>query len=165
MRILLLIFLAIPLISFQLPRNEYTIVGTWELNQVTLNGDTIFNRGNFDYTLNHNFESNKKWISTREDSSVVYDQAKANFEKFKNLRIEFLIDSTFKMTKVRSGGGVNLEEMDFGTYELKNDTLRMTNHSRRDYKMMFIVDLKNEIIFQKDGVPNHMVFQEYKKKN
>lgn len=161
MKKLLLIILLPPLLSFILKVDNNELIGTWELNQITLNKDTIFYREQFEYTLKHNFELNKNWITNNEDSLSVTKRAKQGFQNSMSIKMEFLTDSTFKMTKVRSGGRISPDEIDYGKYEIIKDTLLMTNQTRRDYKMMFIIDLENKKIFQKDGVPNHMVYQEY----
>jgi len=165
MKKLILIILTLPLLSFVLNIDDKVILGTWELNQITLNKDTIFYRGQFEYTLKHNFELNKNWITNHEDSLIVIKRAEQGFHNSNSIHMEFLTDSTFKMTKIRSGGRINPDEFDFGTYEITTDTLLMTNQSRQDYKMMLKIDLENGRIYQEDGLPNYMVYQEYLRKN
>ena len=148
----------LPLLSFVLKIDEKGIIGRWELNQISLNKDTIFYRGQFEYTLKHNFELNKNWITNLEDSLTVTKRAEQGFQNSNSIYMEFLTDSTFKMTKVRSGGRISPDEFDFGTYEIRTDTLLMTNQSRRDYRMMLKIDFENERIYQEDGLPNHMVY-------
>lgn len=163
MKKLLFIILALPLYSFLHNIHKSQLDGVWELNQIVLNNDTIFYRDQFDYTIKHNFELNKSWIANHEDSLTVIKRAEQGFQNSMSIKMEFLTDSTFKMTKIRSGGRISPEEIDYGTYEINSDTLLMTNQSRRDYKMYLIIDLENNRLFQKDGVPSHMVYQEYKR--
>lgn len=165
MKKLLFILLSCTLLSFHFIDKNNELIGTWELNHVELNNDTIFYRGKFEYTLHHNFELNKSWIKNKEDSLTVSKRAEENFQKSMSVTISFLTDSTFKMTKIRSGGRINPNEYDIGIYELKSDSLLMTNQSRRDYTMLFIIDQENKRIFQKDGIPDYMVYQEYLKTN
>jgi hypothetical protein len=158
-----LIILTIPLLSFFTKVNRDILKGTWELNQIELNDDTIFYRGIFEYTLNHNFELNKSWVKNKVDSLKVTERAESGYQNSMRIKIEFQSDSKFSMTKVRSSGRISPDQLDYGTFELKTDTLFMTNHTRNDYKMMFIVDFKNDRIYQKDGLPSYMVYQEYLK--
>lgn len=70
-------------------------MGEWELNQITLNNDTIFYRGIFEYTLYHHFELNKGWIKNKEDSLIVTKSAESGFQNSMSIKMEFTTDSTF----------------------------------------------------------------------
>lgn len=165
MKNILLILLTFPLLSFLIKDSKNALIGNWQLNQINLNSDTIFYNGNYKYTLQHIFEQNKSWILNKQDSITTSNLAEKGYKNWMSIKMEFLTDSTFKMTKVRSGGRVNLDEFDYGIYQLKNDTLQMINQSRNDYKIQFLFDKKNKKLYQKGGVPDRMIYQEYIKTN
>lgn len=135
--------------------------GSWKLRKMIVNGDTIFYRGQFNYTLRHNYKLNENWIANRTDSLTVLRRAEKGYQNLMSIKVKFLTDSTFSMTEVRGGGRIDSNKLDYGTYELHNDTLLMTNQSRRDYEMMFLVDIENKRFYQRGQLPNHKVFQEY----
>lgn len=76
-----------------------------------------------------------------------------------SIQINFIDDSNFTITKIRSGGRISENELDFGTYVRKNDTLLLTNKSRRNKETRFIID--NEGFYQQDELPNYSFSQEY----
>ncbi|MDP2175333.1 MAG: hypothetical protein Q8K70_05410 [Bacteroidota bacterium] len=156
-------FFIFPLIfiSFVHKHNENKLLGTWQLNMTVQNKDTIFLLGNEGYTLKHNYKLNHNWVKTKEDSINLNQKAHKLYNQTKGLQISFLSDSTFKMTKIRSGGIISLNENDYGIYEVKEDTLIITNQTENNKKTMFIID--DQKLFLKDESPNLSIYIEYKK--
>lgn len=153
------------LFSFNLKSKKQNIEGTWMLNVITVNADTLFYRNQLIYSLNHNYKLNPNALSNYEDSINLVNQAKNRFENLMNMTIEFSNDSIFSMTKMRSGGRLFPNEQDHGFYHIQNDSIKMINTSRNNYKMFFLLDLKNDRFFQLAGVKDYSVYQEFIRKD
>lgn len=157
------VVLSMILISSVSHKSHETIIGEWGFNVLILNGDTIFHRDNMAYSINYNLKMAHDFSNTLIDSARIIEGAKLNFETMRNVRLSFLKENQFSMTKTRSGGRIELGVFDTGVYELNQDSIFITVNARNNYEMLLLFDKFANRIFFFDGVPEHMVFTEYVK--
>ena len=161
----IIIYSILPLMSFTILSKSNSIIGSYHLNQVKLNDELIFDRNDFKYSLKRNYQLNKDYLKTNADSLHVYQTAEANYIKLNSVKLEFLSDSTFCFTKIRSGSKIFPNEKDFGVYKFKNDTILLTNTSRNNQKMMLILSENLNKLILKDSTSNIKIYQDFVKIN
>jgi len=129
--------------------------GLWRLDLVTLNGDTIFLSTDSTYSIH----SLRKPYA----SSIAIESIAHRLQGARQTSIQFLNDTSMVMTKVRSGGRDYPNELDSGRYEMRHDSVLFTIRTRSDYQFSMVHDVKRELLYLTDGLPEYMVYQAYRK--
>ena len=135
----------------------------WEINCIKINNDTAFLKTDSTFTYRHNYKLNKTYLEETHDSLKVNKIASDKFRLTKTMKIQFKTNSTFVMTKMRSGGRIFPDEIDKGTYLLYSDTLLLTIRTRNNYPMKFILNKEEEKFYFHDESNGSMVYCEYVK--
>jgi hypothetical protein len=143
-------------------KNKNWIKGKWSVDCLIKNGDTIFKRDNYNYTLQYNKILNSK-LNTDVDTIAIETMAKVSFQNTCKLFWEFR-DGTFQTAAMRSGGRGNLEDTDNGTFFCSNDSIYMTNNSRNHYKSIFLKNEKDKFLYFEDKSSSN-VYTKLKKIN
>jgi hypothetical protein len=150
------------LFSFQ--KSETTpIDGLWGMEFVVLNGDTIFSRYNFDFTLKYNLRKFSEFQISEQDSMNIIEQSQLSYSNIYDVKMFFHENKRFSMTNLRSGGIVDLDVLDTGMFEFRNDSVFISISTRNDKKMLLLMDRSEERLFVQDGFPEHMVLTKYVK--
>lgn len=158
---MILLFFVPITVSFLRVENENHVVGNWGLNVVAINSDTIFHRDNLSYSIQYNLKKASDFTFSSVDYDKIVEDTEVNFEKMKNIKLSFQLNKQIYMTKTRSGGRIDLESLDSGFYEIKQDSLFITLSSRNNYQMLLLFNKFANRIFILDGFPDHKVFTEY----
>jgi hypothetical protein len=149
--------------NFDFSKKNYLNNTIWEINYIKINNDTAFLKTDSTFTYRHNYNLNKSYLEETNDSLKVNKIANNKFRLTKTMKIEFKTNSTFVMTKMRSGGRIFPDEIDKGTYVLDSDTLMLTIRTRNNYPMKFILNKKEEKFYFYDESNGTNVYYEYVK--
>ena len=159
-----LFLLAIILCGFSSNDHNYLFNSSWTLNCIRIDNDTSFFRTDSIFTFKHNFKLNEKHLKSYEDSVRVADMASKKFHTSRSMNITFISDSTFVMTKMRSGGRIFPNELDSGNYEIRNDTVHFSLITRRNYQLVYRLNRSADILFVDEKNPlGQQVYCEYTK--
>ena len=138
--------------------------GLWQSNLIMLNGDTIFLASDSSYSLHYNLRSQGASLRSSADSASALAAWIERFHDNRKMFIRLEDDGTVVMTKMRSGGrGLYPNEVDSGSYTMRDDTVVFTIRTRRDYQFALVHNSEHDILHLTDGTPNHMVYQEYRR--
>jgi len=155
-------FFVIILCGFAITEPYTLSHSSWMLNCVRLDNDTIFYRSDSTHTMKYNFKLNVEALKSGTDSSSIAEMATKNFHSSRSVRITFETDSTFIMTKIRSGGRITPNEVDSGIYNIKNDTVLFTISTRRNHQMVYKLNPSTNLLFiESPGPSNQNVYSEY----
>lgn len=154
---------AFALSSFNYSSNGFLENTKWVVNCLKFGNDTVFIHSDSMYTYRYNYYMNKSNLNGRQDSLKVNDMASKRISDLKSMKIVFDSESTFLMTKMRSGGKLESNEMDSGTYTIHSDTVKMTIFTRRDYKLEFKLNKAQNKLFSSGASPVGNVYLEYVK--
>jgi hypothetical protein len=141
------------------------LIGKWHIRLIMIDKDTAYMTGAPVHTYRYNYKMNKETIKTREDSTRLQETADNIYLNNSSMRITFLFDTAFYMTKMRSGGRFFPAELDTGVYTMIGDTIFMTNRTRNNYRQFFIIDRLNKKMFFSDMALGKKVYLEYIKEN
>lgn len=160
------IFLIFILFGFSKHDKFNLINSSWSINVIIIDKDTVFLNKDSLFTFNHNFKINKNYLKSKEDSVKIVELANKSFRNLKSMKIHFDSDSTFFMTKMRSGGRFFLNELDSGIYFIRNDSLLLNLLTRRNYRMGFIFNREiSKFYFEEKSPIGQKVYCEYIKNN
>ncbi|HEX2617672.1 MAG TPA: hypothetical protein VHL57_09025 [Flavobacteriales bacterium] len=135
--------------------------GTWHAGMVVLNGDTLFLASDSTRSITHAFRLHAGLSLAKDDSAEVRRKGMASYWKERSTLIRFYNDSDVVMTKVRSGGRGNVNELDSGVFTMRNDTVVFTLRTRRNYQFGLVYDPKAELLHITDGLAEHRVYMTY----
>lgn len=140
LRSLLVLLFALSLMSYVYIYDGKLTGTSWSLNCIIFGQDTLFYRNDSTYTYTYNLKQLDK--NKLDQASINELNAKIfnSFHSMLRMKINFQSDSTCIMTKMRSGGRIFINELDSGIYSLKNDSLEMTLHTRRNYVIRLQLD-------------------------
>lgn len=137
---------------------------SWTINCIKIDNDTIFYHSDSSFTYLYNYSLNKEYLEKYKDSIVVNEIANKKFHDTKTMKISFDSDSTFIMTKMRSGGRVFSDEIDSGKYIINIDTVKMTIKTRNNYKLLYILNQnRNKLFLIESNVYGQKVYCDYSK--
>jgi hypothetical protein len=159
MKVLIFAFTLIVVSGFSSQKINNLKPHTYRLNLITLNSDTIYFKGQPRFTHRYNY----KLLKNEEDSLKIRRISIKKYQECERMAITFETDTTFIMTKMRSGGRIFTAEKDTGSYVIKRDTIFMTNKTRNNYKEWFILKKPEDLIFSRDETSNGRMYWEYKK--
>jgi len=145
-------------------KEDFKLNGEWQLSLVQINSDTIFFRGDTEYTYRYSWKRHQGQPQTKEDSIAILNRLKLVYDNCMEIEIRFYQDSLFQMTKLRSGGEIYPEEFDSGIYSVSQDTLLMNNQSRENAKWILRMQQHSNKLYLKDGLPDYMIYQEFIRK-
>lgn len=139
-KIIFLISILIFFCSF-FTEQKNAIVGRWSLELVSVNLDTMFYRHNINSSVAY-----KRSLGTNDIDSNRFFQIEKGFNQMKEFFINFNLDSTFEMTKAKSGKGMNNNILDSGIYLVNKDTVTLTKQTDRIEEMKYILNKKKDTL-------------------
>lgn len=150
------------LCGFSSNENNYLCNSSWALNCIRIDNDTAFFKTDSTFTFKHNFKLNEQHLEGSNDSMNVADMASKKFHSLRSMNITFNSDSTFVMTKMRSGGRIFPKEKDSGNYEIRNDTVHFSIITRRNYQLVYKLNRSADTLFVDEKNPlGQQVYSEY----
>lgn len=157
--ILLPLGVLIAYMSLSLCLKKKTHIGNWHLELITVNGETIFDRNDLSVSIRYNYTLNQP--KTKEDSLNVEEFSTTKFEQSKKLKVIFESDSTFLTSRIRSGGRIDPNTMEGGTYHASNDSLYLTVTERNNYQLLLNYDRKKDVVYNESTVGETTTYIQY----
>ncbi len=138
--------------------------GTWNLNVLSVDNDTVFHRDAIELTESFILKLLEEFDSGQVDTTGVSLRIEELYQSYLAMEIRIVSDSIFYMTKVRSPGTISPGVLDTGIYSISLDTLTLINRSRRNQEVSFNIDYVHMRLWSIDSMPEGPLFLEYTKK-
>ncbi|MBI1836386.1 MAG: hypothetical protein HYR91_03880 [Flavobacteriia bacterium] len=135
-----LILINVILFSFISSGNRHFIGTTWILKTILVKNDTVFSDGNKKLTIKFFLEMDKDFLSQNNQNGerkMIENNAIKKYDECKKIRLQFISDSTFIITKIRPGGKIFSNEIDSGVYKQTIDSLFLVVPKRNNYPYNF----------------------------
>lgn len=110
--------------SFRFVSRSNKLEGTvWQMNCIRIDGDTLFLRSDSSFVVKNYFKNYKDHMDSPLDSAAILHLAKERFSLVQKVKIHFISDTKYTMTKMRGGGMIFPNELDSGTYLIRQDSV------------------------------------------